>query len=142
MAPSTEKQWEHFFQQGAGFHGLQFQRGGFGLGSMLSGILRKVLPIAKSAGKSLAKQALGTGLNVATDVIEGRNFGESMEEHGRRGAANLIRKGQASLGRKKRKKKVYKGRKQVGKGLGVFRQNRKRKTVKLVKGKNRTDIFG
>ncbi len=121
---------------------MQFQRGGFGLSSMLSGILRKVLPIAKTAGKSLAKQALNTGLNVATDVIEGRDFGDSMEEHGKRGAANLIRRGQAALGSKKRKKKVYKGRRQAGKGLGVFRQNRKRKTINLVNGKNRKDIFG
>ncbi|MCP4652599.1 MAG: hypothetical protein GY858_04365 [Candidatus Omnitrophica bacterium] len=145
MAPSGGKQWEQFFQyqEGAGFHGDPYQRG-FGLASIFSGIFRKVLPIAKTAGKSLPKQALNTGLNVASDVIEGRDIGESLEEHGRQSAANLIRRSHAALGTKTRKpkKKVYKGRRQTGKGLGVFRQNTKHKTVKLVKGKSKKDIFG
>ena len=51
------------------FQGARGQRG-HGLGSMLSGLVRSALPMIKNFGRN----ALQTGLNVATDVVEGTNF--------------------------------------------------------------------
>ena len=48
------------------FQGARGQRG-HGLGSVLSGLFRSALPMIKNMGK----QALQTGLNVATDVVQG-----------------------------------------------------------------------
>ena len=51
------------------FQGARGQRG-HRLGSMLSGLFRSALPMIKNFGR----KALQTGLNVATDVVEGTSF--------------------------------------------------------------------
>ena len=58
------------------FHGAPGQRG-HGLGSVLSGLFRSALPMIENFGK----QALKTGLNVVTDVVEGTNFRDSLRKH-------------------------------------------------------------
>ena len=57
------------------FHGSRGQRG-HGLGSMLSGLFRSALPMLKNFGRN----ALQTGLNVATDVVEGTSFRDSLQK--------------------------------------------------------------
>ena len=57
------------------FQGARGQRG-HGLGSMLSGLFRSALPMIKNFGRN----ALQTGLNVATDVVEGTNFRDSLRK--------------------------------------------------------------
>ena len=57
------------------FQGARGQRG-HGLGSVLSGLFRSALPMIKNFGK----QALQTGLNVATDVVEGTSFRDSLRK--------------------------------------------------------------
>ena len=49
------------------FQGARGQRG-HGIGSVLSGLFRSALPMIKNFGK----QALQTGINVATDVVRGQ----------------------------------------------------------------------
>ena len=58
------------------FHGARGQRG-HGVGSVLSGLFRSALPMIKNIGK----QALQTGLNVATDVVQGNSFKDSLRKH-------------------------------------------------------------
>ena len=58
------------------FQGARGQRG-HGLGSVLSGLFRSALPMIKNFGK----QALQTGLNVATDVVQGNSFKDSLRKH-------------------------------------------------------------
>ena len=47
-----------------------------GLGSVLSGLFRSALPMIKNFGRN----ALQTGLNVATDVVEGTSFKDSLRK--------------------------------------------------------------
>lgn len=47
---------------------------GAGIGSIFSGLLRAVAPVAKNIGKNLGKRALATGARIAGDVIGGQNF--------------------------------------------------------------------
>ena len=58
------------------FHGARMQRD-HGLGSILSGLLRRAWPVIQSGAKAFGKQFLKTGLQVANDVVEGQTFKES-----------------------------------------------------------------
>lgn len=73
--------------------GPYYQRGR-GIGNILGKLFRSAVPIISSIGKSIVtspitknlvtagkKAAIDTGLNVVTDVIEGRNVGESIREN-------------------------------------------------------------
>jgi len=56
------------------FAGKRFQRG-HGLGSILGGFIRRlVLPFFKTDAKSMLKNAAKTGVEVASDVIDGHSF--------------------------------------------------------------------
>ena len=57
------------------FHGARGQRG-HGLGSTLSGLFRRALPMLKNFGEN----ALQTGLNDVTDVVEGTSFRDSLRK--------------------------------------------------------------
>lgn len=139
--------WESHFRQeqaGAGvFVGQRYQRGGFGLGGLFSGLFKSALPLLKSVGKTVARQALGTGLGVVGDLIEGRDAGQSLESRGRNAARNLVHSAESALTReepepvrarkKKNPKQVYKrkGRRQSGAGrLGYMRTSRAGKVSK------------
>ena len=74
---------EYYSRQNAGeipvFVGKRFQRG-HGLGSILSGFVRRlVLPFFKTNAKSMLKNAAKTGVEVASDVIDGRSFTDSVK---------------------------------------------------------------
>ena len=73
--PINDRVWaQHFVKQaGGGFVGIPYQRGG-GLGSIFRSIFRAILPIAKSAGRVVGKQALRTGSELASDLIAGKNL--------------------------------------------------------------------
>jgi len=59
------------------FVGSRYQRG-HGLGSVLKGIFHRfVIPFFRAHGKTLARSALKTGVDVAEDVLEGRTLKES-----------------------------------------------------------------
>lgn len=150
--------WENFFadpQRGSGFVGYKYQRGGLALGSLFGGLLRTVLPVIRGVGRSVAKQAARTGMEVASDLIEGENIKDSLENRGRSGAASLLRRtGRAMglggerkrrvgeyrrLGGAKKKKKVGQyTRLRGGGGLGTFKSGAK---VKKVRGRRKEDIF-
>lgn len=68
----------HLVHYGSGlpvFRG-EFRQQGNGLGSLLAGVARTILPIVSPIAKSLAKSVLSTGLDtgrrIASDVISGR----------------------------------------------------------------------
>jgi len=107
--PQSEAYWKaHFAQRGAGltpFYGVPYQRGGAGFGAIFRGLLRAVMPLAKSAGKAIGRQALRTGRDIAGDLLEGGDPRQTIETHVRKGGAKLIRR----VGRRA---------KQTGRGLG------------------------
>ena len=60
--------------------GARFQRG-HGLGSILSGLFRRVLPFFKSNAKQLANNLLQTCPEVVSDVFDSKKkFSESLKE--------------------------------------------------------------
>ena len=102
--------WDTFFQteiiqSGHGvFEGYPYQRGfgnrslrGHGIGNIFRSLFRFFSPIAKKVGKAVGKQALQTGAQIATDIVSGENFKQSLKKRGRAGAENLFNKAASKL---------------------------------------------
>ena len=79
------------------YAGSRRQAGGSGIFGMLK---RAIVPVLKSSGKALGRQALGLVTDVAGDVLQGRNFGQSIAEHGKRRAAETASMGINALKRR------------------------------------------
>jgi len=91
------------------FRGSRHQRG-HGLGSVLSGLFRRfVIPFFRDHGKTLASNALKTGVDVAEDVLDGRSLKESakkrLPEGIKRTAQSLIHQSGSGVGRRGRKRR-------------------------------------
>src|SRR6266516_1969994 len=67
------------------FQGSRGQRG-HGFGSVLGGLFRNALPMLKRIGK----QALTTGAHIASDMLGGKNFGESAKVRVRQGINSFL----------------------------------------------------
>jgi len=104
------------------FAGSRYQRG-HGLGSVLGGFFRRfIVPLFKTHGKTLALDALRTGMNVADDVLgSGHDFKESVKK---RVPEGIKRSAQNLIG-------------QSGSGIGRGRNTRKRRKTRL----RANDIF-
>ena len=133
--PQDPKGWQIFLhhqinQSGHGINGFvgsRYQRGS-GIGSIFGSLLRSVLPIAKSAGKAIGKEALRTGMSVASDALAGENFKQSLENNARASASRLLNKANRRISSKPNKK-----RRQRGAGLGS--RPVKRSVASLTKNK-------
>ena len=142
-APSNEEElWMNYFmkqaeQSGHGldaFQGLPYQRG-YGLGSFFGRLFRSILPIMKSAGKSVGKEALSMGANVLGDVVRGKDLGQAAKEHGRKAAANLMDKASNQLRTKQSGGRL--NRQSVGgKTIPVAKQKQQQKKKKKTPKKN------
>jgi hypothetical protein len=104
------------------FRGTNFQRGyglgrqnGGGIGDILRGVWRFLLPIVRKAGTSLGKEALSTGERILDKIAEGENVKESVITEGKKGLDTIIEKGRDVL---------ESGRKQFG-GGPIKRQRKK-----------------
>jgi len=88
-----------------GFSGIRYQRGSGWFSRLFSSAILPAL-------KYLGKQSMKTGLNVAEDVLEGKNFKKAIKartiETGKETAQKGIQKGKDYLqrGRGKRRKKA------------------------------------
>ena len=71
------------------FVGARIQRG-HGLGSIFGGLFRSVLPLLKSLGMTVGKQALRTGAQMAGDVLGGQNIKESAKSRLRAAGSELF----------------------------------------------------
>jgi len=72
------------------FVGARYQRG-HGLGSILSGLFRRVLPFLKANAKNFATNLLKTGVDVAEDVFDGKKkFTDSLKERVPQGIKRTI----------------------------------------------------
>jgi len=93
------------------FVGSKYQPG-HGLGSVLGGLLRRfVIPLFTTHGKTLALDALRTGMDVAEDVFgDKRGLKESIKkrvpEGIKRTAQNLIRQSGSGVGKRRRKRRI------------------------------------
>ena len=109
---ASRDQYETYYltQSGNGlpvFQGSIGQRG-HGLGSMLSGLFRRALPMIKSGLASLGKHALKTGLEIANDVADGSTFKDSAKARVlpgiKRFAQSDIFSNQSGSGKRRRKR--------------------------------------
>ena len=104
--PPSQREWVQFYLEkvkrngqvghGDGFQGLAYQRG-HGLGSIFKGLFRLLVPIGKKVLKTVGKEALSAGANIAGDLAEGRNFKDSFKENARIVGKNLLAKGSEAL---------------------------------------------
>ncbi len=115
--------------------GPAYQRG-HGLGGIFSSLFRAAVPlfkmakpVVKSGMKSLAKEALTTGANIATDLIEGENLQDSATRNLNKAAHKLVTKGANKLGSmvgnesnqgSRKRKKSIKGRRVVKRRKDIF----------------------
>jgi len=78
--------------------GSRFQKG-HRLGSILSGLFRRVLPFLKANVKNFATTALRTGVDVEEDVFDnGKKFTDSLKERVRQGIKRAVQNLHFSLG--------------------------------------------
>ena len=137
--PISDKLWLAHLQSGHGlgaYAGERFQRG-YGLGAIFGPLLRTILPMAKTVGKAVGKQALRTGATIASDVLAGEDVKESLKARSRQGADRLLNKGIKAMKKKKtsgRKKKKQ----QKGRGLGIRPKKAASKTIKRVAVRRKT----
>lgn len=80
-----------YFQKGYGYLGGQQFKSGRGIGDALASIWRFAFPLIKKGAQALGLAAADVASNVASDVIEGKNFKESALEHVKSKGAELIK---------------------------------------------------
>ena len=80
------------------YRGLPYQRGA-GLGSIFRGILRFVLPFAKSAGKTVGREALRSGASIVQDLLEGEPLEASVKQRAEQAVQRILRQKGKGLGR-------------------------------------------
>jgi hypothetical protein len=86
--------WDQFLSVQEGgqasqyFVGQRYMRGYGVLGS----IGRFLLPIAKNLASTVGSEGVEAGSRILKDVTEGKNFGEAIKEHSKKGFENLTEK--------------------------------------------------
>ena len=111
---------------------------GKGLGSLLGGIGRSLVPLLKKGGKTLLKESAKTGLKVAQDLLQGQSFKKSIKSRGKEVGKRLLDRAVDSVIGKPAPpgQPVIKRRRKV-----VSRKKKHQKKNKLSVGRE-PDIFG
>jgi len=109
--------YEHYYTNQAGngisvFQGYRGQRG-HGIGSTIMGLFRSAAPMLKRGLAAFGKQALGTGLQIASDMADGSSFSDSAKLRAREGIKRLasegvdyLNTGQTGSGYSKKRKRL------------------------------------
>ena len=91
------------------FHGARSQRG-YGLGGIFRGLFRWAMPHLRQGARVLGKKALQTGVNVAQDVIEGKDVKRAVRKRAKQALSDITSQSspqeQSGGGRKAIKKKA------------------------------------
>ena len=88
------KLYDEYYTQQSGF-GIPVYIGGMrgkGLGSVLNGLFRAVVPLFKRGGKALLKEGMSSGLQVAQDVLSGQNLKEAVKRRAQVGGQRLLKR--------------------------------------------------
>ena len=92
----TRNAFEDYYLQQARGGGLPVFIGGsqrgHGLGGILSGLARMVVPVLKRGGKSLIKETFRTGVDILGDVVSGSNIKTSAKRRLKQGGQRMINK--------------------------------------------------
>ena len=84
----------YLHQAGRGYPvyvGTRYQRG-HGLGSIFGGLFKAAVPLLKKSVKTLSREALKTGLNIAEDVVAGKNLKQATKSRLKSTGQNLLQK--------------------------------------------------
>ena len=114
------------YQTGNGiksFRGPVMQRG-YGLGGFFKGLARSFAPIFKQGISHVGKKALSTGLKVVRDVSQGKKLKDSIKQRGKESLNEVV----ADIKSGVKQKLISRKRSIKGKGAGVNKRNKKRKT--------------
>ena len=79
------------------FAGRRYQRG-HGLGSIFGGLFKAAMPLLKKGAKTLEREALKTGLNIAGDVVQGRHIIQAAKSRLKSTGENLLQKAMDTVG--------------------------------------------
>lgn len=116
-------------------HRGEYIQRGRGLGSFFKSIIRTVLPALSSVGKAIIKSpttsrilktakrsAIDAGLNVASDVLEGRDLGDSLQSNLVTVVEKVAKRANTTPKKRKggRRKGKHVGRKKKGLGGSIF----------------------
>ena len=62
-----------------------------GLGNVLSGLFRSVVPLIKRGGKALLKEGVRTAVQVGSDVLDGKNIKTAMKSRATETGKRILR---------------------------------------------------
>jgi len=77
--------------------GTRFQRG-HGLESIFGGLFKAAVPLLKKGAKTLGREALKTGLNIAEDVVAGKNLKQAAKSRLKSTGQSLLQKAIIGVG--------------------------------------------
>jgi hypothetical protein len=77
--------------------GTRCQRG-HGLGSIFGSLFKSAVPLLKRRAKTLDREAFKTGLNLASDVMEGQNVTQAAKSRLKSTRQNLLQKAIIGVG--------------------------------------------
>jgi len=90
----------YLHQAGRGYPvyvGTRYQRG-HGLGSIFGSLFKSAVPLLKRGAKTLGREALKTGLNIAEDVVAGKNLKQAAKSRLKSTGQNLLQKAIIGVG--------------------------------------------
>lgn len=153
---ASQHMYDTYYTQQSGqgvpvFIGYKGQKG-HGLGSVLGGLFRSAVPMLKKGLSSLGKQALRTGLNIASDVAEGETIRGAVGKHvpivnmskgdiGRQALKTGLRLANDVVGEPAVKKRKTKTIKRTAKKRKLTKQSGNGKVKTKRRKKKKKDIF-
>ena len=99
----------------------------YGIGSVLSGMLRAAVPFLRRGAQALGKHALRTGLDVGRDVLSGRKLKDSARQRTLQTVRNVVEKAgrRTNSGTERRRRPAQKNRPKTNNS-----QKKKKKGIK------------
>lgn len=93
MTNSGLNNYDRYYMAQAG-NGIAHYKGipnmrGHGIGQLLSGLFRSVFPMFKSGARALGREAIRTGSNVVSDLLQDKPLKQSLKTRLREGGTNL-----------------------------------------------------
>jgi len=73
------------------FAGPQQQKG-YGLGGVSASTVRAVLPLVKSGARAIGREALRSGMQFTSDVLEGKNLKPAAVRRAKQAGSNLLKR--------------------------------------------------
>lgn len=103
----SAKLYENYYVQQSGgslpsFQGAPFQKG-YGIGSVLGGLFRGVLPLLKQGAKTIGKEAITSAALFANDLIDGHRPSSALQTRAKQAGTNLFQQLKRERGIKRKR---------------------------------------